>query len=189
MFKNMKFSGVAITIVMCLSVLGCALKSTEMETRLVQNIEYRLGTGDTIRLIVFGHEKLSGEFNVGPSGKVSFPLILNTQTSGLTTKELETLITEELTPQYLLDPKVSVEVLSYRDVYILGEVRTPGKYPFIPNMTVKQAVAIAGGYTYRAREDIAELTHQSEDTITTKIVDTISTISPGDTLVITRKWF
>ncbi len=185
----MRLLTIAITVLMSANLTACTISPTISETKLVQNNEYRLGTGDNLRLIVFGHETLSGEFNVGTNGEVSFPLILNTKVSGLTTTELEALITEKLTPEYLLNPKVSIEVLNYRDVYILGEVRTPGKYPFIPNMTVKQAVAIAGGYTYRANEKSAELTRQSQDIITTKTVDTLTMLSPADTLTIKRKWF
>ncbi len=188
----MKLLSIALTLLACIYISGCSAQISPApvsETISVQNSEYRLGTGDTLRLIVFGHEQLSGEFNIGASGKVSFPLILDTQVSGLTTRELEKVITEKLAPQYLRNPKVSVEVIKYRDVYILGEVRTPGKYPYIPNMTIQKAVAIAGGYTYRANEKTAKLIHQSQDTITTKTVNDMAIVSPGDTVIITRKWF
>ncbi len=185
----MRFLSITTIALLSVSLLGCAVSPAMNETKIVQNIEYRLGTGDKLRLTVFGHEKLSGEFNVGSNGNISFPLILDTKVSGLTTSELEASITQKLTPDYLLDPKVSIEVLNYRNIYILGEVRTPGEYPFIPNMTVKQVVAIAGGYTYRANENTAEITRLSQGAITTKTVDTLSIISPGDTLTITRKWF
>ncbi len=190
MFGN-KITFSLAMIVMLAGLSGCVTTNIDKTDNLqhVQNAEYKLDTGDSVRLIVFGHEKLSGEFGIGSSGKVSFPLILETQVSGLTVKELEDYITNELSPQYLLDPKVSIEVLSYRDVYILGEVRTPGKYPYIPNMTVQKAVAIAGGYTYRAKEKTAEITRQSQGEITTKIIGAKSMILPGDTLVINRKWF
>tara|TARA_B100001989_G_scaffold252903_1_gene236861 strand:- start:482 stop:1066 length:585 start_codon:yes stop_codon:yes gene_type:complete len=151
--------------------------------------EYVLGTGDKISLIVFGHPDLSGEFAVGSSGSISFPLIKETKVTGLTTKELEELITNKLSPQYLVDPKVSVEIIDYRDIFILGEVRTPGKYDFIPGITVQKAVAVAGGYTYRAQENSAELTRQIDSRITTKIVNDKQILAPGDTIVIKRRWF
>ncbi len=185
----MRFLNIAVIMFIGISLSGCVATFDEPKTRVVPSPQYRLDTGDKIRLIIFGHEKMSGDFNISSSGSVSFPLILETQVSGLTAAELEAVITEKLTPQYLLNPKVSIEVLSYRDIYILGEVRNPGKYQFIPNMTVKKAVAIAGGYTYRANENSAELTRQSKDVIVTKKVDMLSMVLPGDTLIIKRKWF
>ena len=190
MFKTSYFTRVAVAFILCIFVSGCApVQQQSFAPRKVQAIEYRLGTGDTIRLTVFGHEELSGDFTVGPAGRVSFPLVLDTTVSGLTVEELEDVLAKKLSPQYLLDPKVSIDVLHYRDVYILGEVRVPGKYPYIPNMTLQKAVAIAGGYTYRAKENSAELTRQTGDVIKTNIIDGKSMILPGDTLVITRKWF
>lgn len=151
--------------------------------------EYVLGTGDKISLIVFGHEDLSGEFSVDSTGSISFPLIKETKVSGLTTQALEDMITSKLSPQYLVDPKVSVEVIDYRDIFILGEVRTPGKYDYIPGVTVQKAVAVAGGYTYRAQEGSAELTRQTDQEIHTKIVNDKQILAPGDTIVIKRRWF
>ncbi len=185
----MRFLNIAIIASLSATLLGCAASSNAPKITAIESPQYRLDSGDKLRLTVFGHEGLSGEFNVGSNGNISFPLILDTKVSGLTTAELERSITQKLMPDYLLDPKVSVEVLNYRNIYILGEVRTPGEYPFVPNMTVKQAVAIAGGYTYRAAEKTAEITRQSKNSITTKTVGSLSMISPGDTITITRKWF
>ncbi|MGH1375140.1 MAG: polysaccharide biosynthesis/export family protein [Alphaproteobacteria bacterium] len=178
-----------IFILPLLFIAGCVTTIPTQGTHPVQAAEYTLGTGDQIRLIVFGHEDLSGEFMVGSSGTISFPLILDTNVKGHTVEELEQTITEKLSPQYLLDPKVSIEVLQYRDIYILGEVRTPGKYSYIPDLTIQKAAAIAGGYTYRAQQNSAELTRQTNGQITTQDVDSKETILPGDTIIVKRKWF
>ncbi len=189
MFKKSCFMNFAVVIIASLCVMGCASTAPVIDTSPVQTSEYKLGAGDKLRLIVFGQTDLSGEFTVATNGKVSFPLILETQVTGLTTKELEHVIAQKLSPKYLVNPRVSVEVIAYRDVYILGEVRTPGKYSYIPDMTVQKAVAIAGGYTDRGQRKHAELTRQEEGVINTKNVGSTSILMPGDTLVIPRRWF
>ncbi|MDH5722382.1 MAG: polysaccharide export protein [Alphaproteobacteria bacterium] len=170
---------------------ACNSATTQKSSVVLENSigEYVLGTGDKISLIVFGHEDLSGEFTVDSTGSISFPLIKETKVSSLTTKALEDLITEKLSPQYLVDPKVSIEVIDYRDIFILGEVRTPGKYDYIPGLTVQKAIAIAGGYTYRAQERSAELTRQTDQEIRTQVVDDKELLAPGDTIVVKRRWF
>lgn len=174
----------------CLPLVSCITSSKSIQhTAVMEAIEHKLDTGDTIRLNVFGHEKLSGDFQIGSNGKVSFPLILDIKVSGLTIKELKQIITDKLSPKYLLDPKVSIDVVAYRDIYILGEVRVPGKYAYIPNMTLLKAVAIAGGHTYRAKENSAKITRQSKGQVTTETVGKEALIYPGDTVIITRRWF
>ena len=113
--------------------------------------EYKLGSGDKIRVTVFGHEDLSGEFEVDGSGNVSLPLIRNIKAEGSTPRELEQVVADRLSPDYLVNPRVSVEVLNYRPFYIYGEVTKPGSFPYVNGMTVINAVAMAGGFTYRAR--------------------------------------
>jgi len=112
---------------------------------------YTLGAGDQVRVIVFGQEDLSGDFELDGSGRISLPLILEVQAGGLTLPQLEASITGKLKPVFLKNPRVSVAVLNYRPFYILGEVRRPGSYPYVHGMTVINAIALAGGYTYRAK--------------------------------------
>jgi polysaccharide export outer membrane protein len=151
--------------------------------------DYILGTGDALRITVYGQEGLSGEFRVDASGNISFPLLNSVPAAGFTTSQLEKDITDKLDPDYIVDPRVSVEVLTYRTVYVLGEVRTPGRYEFSPNMTAMQAIAAAGGYTYRANEDTAELTRHVKGAINTFTIDQMTMIKPGDTIVVKRRWF
>jgi polysaccharide export outer membrane protein len=91
--------------------------------------EYRLGAGDRVKVVVFGHPDLSGEFGIDGRGRLSLPLIQVIEAAGMTVRQLERAITNKLKPDYLKNPRVSVEILSYRPFYILGEVKNPGSYP------------------------------------------------------------
>ena len=170
-------------------VLAACAGTPQKAATQINASNYTLGAGDKIRLIVYGNEELSGEFTVDSSGHVSLPLVKDMNVKGLTSQQLELQVTNALKPKYLKDPKVSVEILNYRDIYVLGEVRVPGKYPYISNMTYLQAVAIAGGYTYRAEESNAEITRPENGRIVTFLIDGNSVIKPGDTIVIKRRWF
>ena len=113
-------------------------------------IQYRLDTGDRVRVTVYGHPDLSGELEIDSAGRISMPLIQQVDAAGLTLIELETAVANKLRPDYLKNPRVSVEVLAYRPFYIFGEINAPGSYPYINGMTVVNAIAVAGGFTYRA---------------------------------------
>lgn len=119
---------------------------------------YRLGPGDQVRIITFGEQQLTGDFRVSDGGTLSVPLIGTVRATGLTSRQLADAISAELKRRKLFqDPSVVVEVTAYRPVFILGEVSKPGQYPFQPGMTVLTAVAVAGGFTYRAVEDYASV--------------------------------
>jgi protein involved in polysaccharide export with SLBB domain len=112
---------------------------------------YELGPGDRLLVTVFRHERLSGEFTLDPAGSVALPLVGAVFGDGLTPRELEVAIEDELREQrYLVDPDVSIQVLTHRPFYILGEVAQPGEYEYVSGMTLVNAVALAGGYTHRA---------------------------------------
>lgn len=115
--------------------------------------DYVLGTGDKLRVIVFGEPDLSGEFDVSGSGNVALPLIGQVRAMGLTLSQFEDAAEAKFSEGYLNSPRVSVEVLNYRPFYIYGEVANSGQYPYTSGMTVLNAVAVAGGYTYRANSD------------------------------------
>lgn len=112
---------------------------------------FTLGPGDKIRVTVFGEQAVNGEYTVGPDGAISFPLIGAVDARGRTVGDLRDAIAVKLAAGYILDPKVSIDVLNFRPFYILGEVNRPGQYPYADGLSVAQAVATAGGYTYRAR--------------------------------------
>jgi polysaccharide export outer membrane protein len=114
---------------------------------------YKLGSGDKVKVVVFNHEDLSGEFTLDGAGNFAMPLIGEVKAGGLTSRELEQRIVEKYKDGFLVDPQVSVEVENYRPFYILGEVKNPGSYPYVNGMTVLNAVALAGGFTYRAKQN------------------------------------
>lgn len=148
--------------------------------------DYRLGTGDAVRVTVFGHQDLSGEFEVAGSGRVSLPLIGELQAGGMTVRQLEQAIVAKLQPDYLKNPRVAVEVLNYRPFYILGEVNQPGSYAYVNGMRVINAVAMAGGFTYRADEDDLWITRAGgarEKASQTTIV------RPGDVVEVPERFF
>ncbi len=151
--------------------------------------EYRLGAGDRVRVVVFGHDDLSGEFEVDGAGRVSLPLIQMVEAAGRTTVELEDAVTDRLRPDYLKNPRVSVEVVSFRPVYILGEVRQPGSYAYSNGMTVVNAVALAGGYTYRASKRKITVTRASDPNKNKQSVGEDTPIFPGDVVEVPERFF
>jgi polysaccharide export outer membrane protein len=151
--------------------------------------EYRLGSGDKLRIIVFNEADLSGEFLVDGSGMVSMPLIGEVAAMGLTVREFQRSVETSLKDGYLNDPKVSAEVLNFRPYYILGEVNRPGTYPFSDNLTVLNAVATAEGFTYRANQRVVFI-RRANDTQERQVPLTSTTrVSPGDTIRIAERIF
>jgi len=150
---------------------------------------YRLDSGDKVKITVFGHEDLSGEFEVDPSGKVSMPLIQYVQAQGLTSQEFESEIVGALRPDYLKNPTVTVEVLTSRPFYILGEVEDPGSYDYVSGLTILESVALAGGFTYRAKQKKMTIV-RATDPEKRKIPATVETrVLPGDVIEIPeRRW-
>jgi polysaccharide export outer membrane protein len=146
---------------------------------------YHLVTGDGVRLITFGSEQLSGEFKVNDSGKVAVPLVGDVPAAGLTTDELQQEIDQALIDKKLMsNPSVSVQVTSYGQIYILGEVARPGAYPFVPGMTVLTAVSVAGGFTYRAVKDYASIVRTQGDAAQEWKAERQTLVKPGDVITI-----
>ncbi len=115
---------------------------------------YTLGPGDHIRIITFGEQQLTGEFRVDAAGEIALPLVGNVHAAGLTSQQLDRAVEAALSKSNLYrNPSVSVEVVAYRPFFVLGEVSRPGQFQYEPGMTVVTAVAIAGGFTYRAITD------------------------------------
>lgn len=151
---------------------------------------YRLGSGDRVRVTVYGQPELTGEYAVDGGGQMSYPLVGQIRAGGLTAHELEQALIGKLSPNYLKNPSISVEVLTYRPFYIVGEVRTPGSYPFVSGMSVLNAVALAGGFTYRARENSFYVTRTAEDGSKNKITaGADATILPGDIITVRERYF
>ncbi len=150
---------------------------------------YRLAAGDKVRITVYGHEDLSGEFEVDGGGRLSLPLIRDVNAAGLTVRELQEAIIAKLKPDYLREPKVSAEVLSYRPFYIIGEVRSPGSYPYVNGMTVINAVAVAGGFTNRANKKKVRVVRGVGQVQQKVDLPLDATVMPGDVIEIRQRIF
>jgi polysaccharide export outer membrane protein len=152
--------------------------------------DYRLGPNDRTRIIVFNQPGLTGEFVLDGSGTLAFPLIGSVPANGMTPRELQQAIAAKLDPEYLRAPNVTVEVLTRRPFYVLGEVQKPGNYPYVTGITALNAVAMAGGYTYRAKTTGYYVKRLDKDGKMVRIVATPETIiRPGDTLEIRERYF
>lgn len=127
----------------------------------VASDSYQLGAGDRLKITIFDEPDLSGEFELDGAGAVALPLIGQMQALSLSPRELEQRIEAKLLDGYLLRPRVSIEVLSYRPFYIMGEVNQPGSYPYRAGLNVLNAAALAGGFTYRADEDDIEISREA----------------------------
>lgn len=151
---------------------------------------YRLGGGDQIRVITFGDEQLSGTFRVDDQGQVAIPLVGNVTASGQTPAGLAAALDDLLKSRKLLrDPSVSVEVLAYRPIFVLGEVTRPGQYPFSPGMTMLTAVAVAGGFTYRAVEDHASDVRTTGGAAVEGRITPSTFLAPGDVVKVYERHF
>jgi len=151
---------------------------------------YALGPGDRVRLTVFRHEDLSGEFDVDGEGFLAMPLVGEIRAAGMNARQLESGI-EALLKEggYLVNPQVSIEVLNYRPFYIIGEVNTPGSYPYVNGMSVLTAVALAGGYTYRAREDRVSITRANDPQRREYRAAPDTPVLPGDIIKVPERLF
>ena len=150
---------------------------------------YTLASGDRLRIIVFGQENLSNIYAVDSAGRISMPLIGAVQVSGQSTTQVERAIEAKLRGGYLREPRVTVEVETYRPFFVLGEVTNSGQFAFVSGMTVQTAIAIAGGYTPRAFKNTVELTRPMPEGPLTQIVPLTFPVRPGDTIMVKERWF
>jgi polysaccharide export outer membrane protein len=181
-------------LIICLA-LSAALQGCADARRLPADFQsyadrpYTLGPGDRLRVIVFGQDSLSNSFAVDSSGQIAMPLIGVVPATGRTPAQLAREIEARLRNGYVREPRVSVEVEAYRPFFILGEVTTSGQYPFVNGMSAETAVAIAGGYTPRARKDMAQITRAQDGRTITAQAPMNMPIRPGDTIYIQERFF
>jgi polysaccharide export outer membrane protein len=149
---------------------------------------YRLDAGDKLRVVVYGQEGLTNTYAIDAGGSITMPLIGSVPARGRTPTGLASEITAKLRNGYIRDPSVAVEIESYRPFFILGEVAAPGQYPYVPNMSVESAVAIAGGFSPRARRDRVTLTHTDGSGPMRSVVPLGTALSPGDTVLVGERW-
>ena len=151
--------------------------------------DYRLGAGDKVRVTVYGEPNLTGEYYVSTRGTLSVPLIGDVAAAGQTVPQIAEAVRTKLADGYIRDPKVAAEVLTYRPYYILGEVNKPGEYPYTSDLTVMNAVATAGGFTYRAQTKKVLIRHaQSGKEIEAPLTAT-TPVEAGDTVRIKERFF
>ena len=146
-----------------------------------------LAAGDQVRVTVFGEEDLSGEFEVDAAGQISLPLIGKIRAAGGGADELGASIVTALLDGYLKHPRVSVEVLNFRSIFVMGEVNRPGSYPYSVGLTALKAIALAGGFTYRAKKKVLFITRDPESGEQEIRVDNF--VLPGDTIRVKERFF
>lgn len=152
--------------------------------------EYTLGSGDVIRISVFGEETLTIErVQLSDAGTLSYPFLGELQLLGLTVGELQDKITKGLKGDYLIDPKVSVTILEYRYFYINGEVKKPGGFPFQPGLNIHKAVSLAEGFTERASKRNIFIISDNDPSQTRRRVDLNSPVKPGDSITVEQSFF
>ena len=150
----------------------------------------KLGPNDRVRIIVFGQPTLTGEYTLDGNGVLAFPLIGNVPANGSTTSELQQKIAAKLNPDYLINPSVSAEIVNRRPFYVVGEVQKPGNYPYVSDITAVNAIAMAGGFTRRARKNEFYIRRLDKDGKMVRIEANARTVlQAGDTLEVRERLF
>jgi protein involved in polysaccharide export with SLBB domain len=155
----------------------------------VGSADYRLGPNDRTRIIVFGQPTLTGEFALDGNGVLAYPLIGNVDANGMTPSELQRTIAQKLDKDWVNNPSVSVEVSTRRPFYIVGEVQKPGSYPYVTDMSLLNAIATAGGTTYRANMSSFYIKRKQDGRVVRVLATQESQLQPGDTVVVRERYF
>lgn len=152
--------------------------------------KYRLGAGDTISIIVFDEKDLSMEkVKLSDAGTISYPMLGEIRVLGLKVSDLQRKVTDELKGKYLVNPKVTVTIDEYRDVFVIGQVHKPGSFPYQHGLTVRKAVSVAGGFKDRAYTGAVSIIHEYQDKAA-PIKSTLDTlVEPGDTITVEESFF
>lgn len=150
---------------------------------------YRLGVGDKLKVSVFGEPDLSGSFEVNGTGTVPLPLIGEIVAKGRPIADFRQAVAARLQEGYLKNPKVSVEVVNYRPIYVHGEVRTGGEYPFKGGLKIRDVVAIAGGYSYRAHHGYVLIIREGRPLEARVNLPSDVEVLPGDNIRVPERFF
>ncbi len=150
---------------------------------------YMLDTGDRLRIVVYGQEGLTNSYSVDAAGSITLPLIGAVPARGRTAAELSSAIAAKLKQGYMREPHVAAEIEAFRPFFILGEVTFPGQYPYVPNMTVETAVAVAGGFSPRANRQAVTISRSSAGETVREPASLSAPVRPGDTLSVAERWF
>lgn len=150
---------------------------------------YTLDAGDVIRIFVFGEDDLTLETTLGQTGQITYPYLGTIAAAGMTVQQLERAVTDGLRGDYLVNPSVNVSIVTYRPFYIYGEVKSPGGYPYQPNLTIERAVALAGGFTQRASRTKVKINRNVDGKESSVEAAISGQVRPGDTILVKDSFF
>lgn len=179
-------------LIVLLALIGTGLSASAMagdKPLEHRNVTLNLAPGDTLKITTYDVPTLTGEFVISPAGTIAFPLLGDIKAAGGTPSDLRKTLTTRLGDGYITNPKITVDVATYRPFYILGQVNKPGEYPFVIGLTVRDAVAKAGGFTYRANEKRVYIRSAGEQTEQAYKLTAGIPVGPGDTLRIGERYF
>jgi protein involved in polysaccharide export with SLBB domain len=185
----------SVLLLIFAAAVGCdgprgIVNSLEAETPAATTDTYRLSPGDKLKVTVFNEADLTGEFQVNERGNVAFPLAGEIKASGSTPDEFRERLTQRLRGKFVKNPRVSIEMVNYRPFNVLGEVRNAGQYPYRPGLSVQDAVAMAGGFTYRANNRTVYIRRaDAAGEITVNTDGEKVPILPGDNLRVPERYF
>ncbi len=148
---------------------------------------YMFGPGDTIKISVYQEADLSVTAEISQQGFIDMPLLGSVKMTGLTQQSAKEHLEQLLRDGYLVAPSVSITVDSYRPFFIYGEVRSPGSYPYQPDITLEQAIALSGGLLDRASRSQWHIQRGADKATFVAKSDTI--ILPGDVIKIDKSFF
>ena len=187
--------GLSVLFLIFAAIAGCdgprgVVNSLEAETPASTTDTYRLSPGDKLKVTVFNEQDLTGEFQVNERGNVAFPLAGEIKASGSTPDEFRDRLTQRLRGKFVKNPRVSIEMVNYRPFNVLGEVRNAGQYAYRPGISVQDAVAMAGGFTYRANTRTVYIRRaDASGEITVQTDGEKVPILPGDNLRVPERYF
>lgn len=179
----MKRNHIVRHVLAVLLILLASLAAAQQATR------YALGPGDQIAISVFGEPDLSVEFTLSDNGVLNYPLLGEIRVAGLTMPELEKRIAEGLRGDYLINPDVTVSMTQYRPVFLNGEVKRPGGYPYQPGLTLEKALALAGGLSPRAARKKIEVKRASDLSGVAAIIKMSDPVYAGDVITVPQSFF
>ncbi len=186
------WSWVAVLLVLSLAIPGCS-SVTPMPSRLAGKSGldrvFRLGTGDRLKVTVFGEEELSSDVEIDASGNVTLPLVGPIAAKGQTLEQFSAKLRDTLNKGYLKNPKIGVQVINYRPFYVQGEVRQGGEFAYKLGLKVADAVALAGGYSYRADQSFIRLRREGDPEERAVALDGELAVLPGDNILIPERFF
>jgi protein involved in polysaccharide export with SLBB domain len=166
-----------------------AVQTTGQSVANTQSSDLKLEAGDKIRVTVYGEDKLSGEYQIDTAGYVSLPLAGTIKAAGLSKPELERVLAKQFSGEYLRRPKVTVDVVSFRPFYVLGEVQKPGEYQFRSGLNVLSAIAIAGGASYRASTSKVLIQRSGSSELVEVPLSASVKVLPGDLIRVPERFF